>query len=504
MAQDLLTDGFVQLCIDPSLNFYDGKCRVLVEGQYKDPAAGCVVVPDVIVPVTSLRNVDCMFGAGSVLAESLKKIFCECPNNIQVFALPRTDLLAGIAAVYTLTVTGPATSDGRLELFFMDGDYSIDIFIAQGQTATQMAASIVAALPDNFPYTAVPAVGVITFTAKNKGEVGNYLTFAQNWRNRQNYGPTGVVLVMAHPTPGSGNPVPLNYANVLGTCCYNCVAVLTGDEPTQTAWADYLATQWACDTPQCFGHAYTYVSGTLGQVLARFDNSSEMSRIAHCVGETGVPWLEAAAYAAKSCCIACTNPELSIQGQNYGVLSCLRIPSTCNSCWTYDEQQQLRENNFVVLGPLQGGSGAYTSPYIFNDVTQRLYDDLGRLNSTFWDTNSTRLISATALAIAEFLQTFNGLGLFTKNTTIRQGIFGTNPRLMLASIRAWAKTQIGILFSEFQNIDNDIQLKTDFEIAPACQGNPNKLHLFFKYQPPVRVGVIRTVLQPKILDNCDR
>lgn len=507
MAQDVLADGYVKLCIDTSLNFYDGACRMLVEGQYFDGGEG--IEPNTLTAVKTSRDIDTMFGAGSVLAEGLKAIFCTCPSNVEVFAIPREDPASSTAAVYTLTVTASGAdstvvSSGRLELFLMDARYSVDLFIEEGLTQDQVAAAILAALPDDFPYTATRATNVITLTAKSKGEVGNYLTAIQNWRGLSNYGPGGVTIVAAQTTVGTGTLQPLDYDAILGTCCYSCFALLSGSFDSQNGWQAYLEDKWNCDQPQCFGHGYTYVPGTLGTILARDTNAAVLSKLAHGQGDFGVPWLKTAAYAALSCCTACQNPELSIQGRNYGVLNCIQIPESCNEYFTYPERVQLQDAGFVVTGPLEGGAGAYTSPYIFNDVTNYKYDEEGRPNATFRDTNSRRLATTTAIAIATELQQYSALALFTKNTSIRQGIFGTNPRLMLADFRQWAKSQIGILFSEFDDIDNDISLKTDFEVAPRCQGNPGKLHLFFRYRPPTRLSNINTVIQPKLLDNCTR
>ena len=96
------------------------------------------------------------------------------------------------------------------------------------------------------------------------------------------------------------------------------------------------------------------------------------------------------------------------------------------------------------------------------------------------------------------------MGLFTKNTTIPAGIRGTNPKLILGQFRAWAKSQVGILFSEFENIDNDIKLKTDFEVAPKCQGIPGKLWIDFIYRPPVRIPNIIINAQPRCSATADR
>jgi phage tail sheath gpL-like len=505
MAQDVLRDNFVQLCIDPSLNFYDGKCRVLVEGQMTGDGDATA---DALRPLPSDRNLEDLFGLGSQLTESLKLMFCMCPTNAEFFVIPRADPIGGVEATFTLTVTGSAATDGRIELFALDGKYNVDFHVEAGQSATQIAAAIASEYTSEFagafPYDVTSAAGVVTFTAKNAGTVGNYLNVVYNWRNMPDYPPAGVAISFASAVAGTGDLTALNYASILGGCCYSCYAILGSGSDYQESWQEYLETLWSCDTPQCFGHGYTYNVGTLGQILPRATNAAVFSRIAHCMTDLSPPYFKAAAYAALSCCTACSSPELNVQGQNYGVLNCLNIPESCSMCFTPPEQQQLKDAGFVVTGPLNNGSGAYTSPYIFNDITNYLYDENMRPNATFRDTSSRRLAAATAIEIGTELQGFSGLALFTKNTDIKQGIFGTTPRLVLARVRAFAKSKIGILFSEFENIDNDIQIRTDAEMKPPCQGKPGKLHLFFKYRPPVRIEQIVTTLQPELLLNCNR
>jgi hypothetical protein len=278
--------------------------------------------------------------------------------------------------------------------------------------------------------------------------------------------------------------------------------MLSDDVTLQTAMRDWIRSQWACATPQCFGHGYTWNSGSLGQVLARTDNSAELSRVAVCDTEVIFPWAIVANYMALSCCAAQDNPELSVQGRQNGVLTCVAAPQSCGGCWSFDEEVQLRENGFVTYGALANGSGSLSNPFIFNDITNYLFDELGRESATFRDANSRRLAQNTAIQIAERLQEFNGLGLFTGNTNISAGTFGTNPRLIQASLKAWAKSQVGVLFSEFDNFNEDIQVLSDFEIAQRCLGNPNNLHVNFRYRPPVRIGKITTTLEPILLNNC--
>lgn len=507
MAIDALRDGFVRMCFDPSLNIYAGKCRILLEGQiYRDVGTTCPITIDEPMKITSLRQVDCQFGEGSVLAESLKVAFGCCGNNaVEVWAIPREDAEDAIKAVYTTTFVGPATEDGRIDLYQGDSRYNISVRIVAGSTATQIATAVAAALNalQGYPYLVTTAAGVMTQTARNGGTVGNFLNPQYNWHGRNDYFPAGVTFTTVQTVEGEVDPAPLDYISVLGECCYCCVGMLYGDNAWQDGMLTYLDDAWSCLKPQCFGHGYSYSSGTLGEILSQFRDNSNVSFLAHCVDDPNFPWLKVAAYTAKSCCDAVDNPELSIQGATNGVLSCLHFPESCGQCFSFDEQEQLRDNAFVVTVPVTGGQGALTSPQISNDVTNNLYDEEGRANATFRDVSAKRLAAATAGSFAEKLQSFNGLGLFTKNTNIRPGIRGTNPRMMLGDLRSWAKENVGVLFSEFDDLDKDLTLLTDFQVAPKCQGVPGKLYVNMIYRPPVRIDRIVVNMQPKLLDNCN-
>ena len=505
MSIDSLRSGAIRICFDPSLNAYKNKCRILIEGQMLDAGTA---ESGALLKIPSLRDADVLFGEGSIIAEGLKTAFLCCPNHaMEFYALPWKDADVGAdqAAAYTLTFTGEALSDGRVDLFMVDGRYNTSTRVHEGDTAEEIATNVALALnaEAGLPYTAVAATGVITLTAKNKGTVGNAMNVIYNWHERRDYAPAGVEMAFAQTVQGTHIDFATpNYDAILGECCYCCIGMLYANDNWQDAMIAYIASAWSCDKPQCFGHGYTYNYGSFGQILASDTNSAEVSRIAHCWSDPIVGWLKAAAYAAHSCCITIDHPEMSVQGPNFGILACLRQPEACFQCFTFDEQQLLQATGFVVTVPLQGGTGAMTQPMVVNDSTNNRYDDNGRLNATWWNVNSRRLAAATADQAAIALGQVVGLGLFTKNTTVPAGVRGTNPRMILGQFRAWAKSQVGYLFSEFENIDQDIILKTDFEVAPKCQGIPGKLWIDFTYRPPVRISSIIINAKPAMLSNC--
>lgn len=513
MAIDALRDGFIRLCFDPSLNVLGDRCALVLEGQFYDDGNGGAVDPDVLRKVTSVADINSNFGAGSVLAESLKVALSCCGSaGVEVFALPRADAVGSTAAVYTLDVVSAAgaTTPGRIDVFVGDSRWNISVRVATGDTQEDIAANIVAAWDalDGFPYTAeaganADPLNIITLTARNAGTVGNFLRAEFNWHGRNNYAPEGVTLSIVQATVGAGDPVGLDYEAIFGECCVCGYALLSGSDAWQDDVDTYLKSAWACDKPQCFGHGYTYNAGSLGEVLASDTNTAEMSRLAHGVSAPILPWLKVAAYAAKSVCLTVDNPEISIQGNAFGVLDCVRAPETCGSDWTFAERDQLDAAGFVTTVPVSSGEGALTSPQIVNDITNNRFDIEGRENLTFRSVASRRLAAATAEALSEQLRQFNGLGFFTGGTAIRTGTQGTNPNAILGSTRAWAKSQVGVLFSEFDNLNEDLTLTTDFETAPACQGLPGVLAINLKYRPPVRVNRINVNAAPRLLDNCN-
>jgi hypothetical protein len=506
MAIDSLRSGAIRICFDDSLNAYPHKCRILIEGQMLDTGTA---IDGALRQVPSLRHLDELFGAGSVIAEGMRTAFACCPNNaLEFFALPHKDASVGATtkAEYTIQVVGDAaTSHGRADFYVGDGRWNTSTRIAQGTLRDDAMVAIATSMQKEhgFPFDVTVAGNTITLIAKNAGTVGNCVKIIYNWHERLDYAPLGLTFQIAQTVVGVQDAfTPPDYAAILGECCYCCIGGLYDNGPWQDALIAYIESAWDCAKPQCFGHGYTYNSGTLGEILSYDTNSPEISRLAHCCDDPSIGWLKVAAYTAQSCCLAVDNPEMSIQGPEFGVLGCVKQPESCFQCFTFDEQQILEANGFVVTVPFHGGSGSMTSPMIVNDITNNRYDATGHLNATWWNVSSRRLAAVTADQMAIELGKVIGLGLFTKNTTIPPGIKGTNPKLILGAIRTWAKGQVGILFSEFENIDKDIQLFTDFEKAPKCQGIPGKLWVNFIYRPPVRISNILINAQPALLSNC--
>jgi phage tail sheath gpL-like len=171
MSIDSLRSGAIRICFDPSLNAYPSKCRILFEGQMLDEG---IAESNTLIKIPSLRNVDELFGEGSVLSEGLKTGFGCCPSGaMEFYALPRKDADVGatVKATYTITFTGPATSDGRMDFFIGDGRWNTSTRVVEGDTETDIATAVMNAMlsETGLPFDITATAGVLTLKLHRAG-----------------------------------------------------------------------------------------------------------------------------------------------------------------------------------------------------------------------------------------------------------------------------------------------------------------------------------------------
>ena len=526
MPAAALADGFVRVCFDTRGIEDNDRCILAIEGQFIASGSPLEATPDVPVLVTDQTTINDRFGSGSILSEALKVAFRCCGNrNIDIYAIPRTTPTgAGFGFVaYQMDICGTATTSGVIDLYLGGPDYKVSVPISAGATPVAIRAAIVAAigsqLPD-WPYQVAPITGApagcarISITARNRGAIGRFLYPIVNPLGYDKRMPGGVTLVNFQMTSNqTGVPAALNYDNLFGSCCVCCFGLLTDGVANQNNVINFIRSQWSCDRPQCFGHAYTWNAGTAPQILAQSSNSPEITRLAFWhLQPPGLPsavqsfpvlpWLLTAAYAALSCCAAHDNPELSIEGPVNGLLKCLDMPATCRSWFTWDEQQEFREEGFATVLPEYSGRGAYVSPYIANDTTNFRYDEAGRKSYVFRSVSSRRLAARTAISFAQAVKEFQGVSLFRPGTTIPSQVRGITPNMLKARLVRWIEANNGVLFSRIDNPDKALRVVEDIDVANKCEGVPGRMRVEFSYQPPVKIEDVITTLAPRVDANC--
>lgn len=109
------------------------------------------------------------------------------------------DPAGAVAASGKVTITGPASGNGTLSVWV--GDTRLDVAVVSGDTVTEIASGLmtaVSASPD-MPVTIAAAQGVLTITARTKGESGNDITL------RASTGAAGTTVAVTAMAGGSGD-----------------------------------------------------------------------------------------------------------------------------------------------------------------------------------------------------------------------------------------------------------------------------------------------------------
>lgn len=145
-----------------------------------------------------------LFGRGSVLQEMLTAARAANLES-DIWAMGMVDNAAGVQATKTVTLTGPATQAGTISLYI--NGRKITAGVSLGDTATVVATALAAAVTAvlDAPVTAAAAAGVITLTAKHKGQFTSDIDVRVNYYPDEVL-PGGLTAAVADGVAGSGNP----------------------------------------------------------------------------------------------------------------------------------------------------------------------------------------------------------------------------------------------------------------------------------------------------------
>lgn len=215
--------------------------RALLIGQ---KLSGGTAAANSLHRVTSADAVVPLAGRGSLLHRQALAWFA---NNrfTETWIGVLEDNAAGVAATGTLTVTGPATADGTLYLYI--GGTRLTVAVANADTATEIAAAIVAEITAETDLPVTAAVGgggsehIVTLTARNKGTNGNF-----DVRLNYQYGeetPAGVGVAIVEMASGATDPVLGTLIAAMGDQWFNVIAHPYSDSTSLTALETELSSR---------------------------------------------------------------------------------------------------------------------------------------------------------------------------------------------------------------------------------------------------------------------
>jgi len=223
-------------------------------------AAGSAVA-DTLYRINSASEAATLFGRGSVLYEMLS-LARTANKESDIWAIGQTDLVGGVQATQTMTVTGTATGAGTLAVYINASKLSVGVSV--GDDATTVATAIVAAVTAwlDGPVTAGNASGVVTLTARHKGVFGSDIDVRVGYYQDEVL-PAGIAVAVAAGTAGAGNPdVATALAAISLESFYTIVTPYTDTSNIAKIEAE-LASRWG-GMDMRTGHLFGALRGTQG------------------------------------------------------------------------------------------------------------------------------------------------------------------------------------------------------------------------------------------------
>lgn len=384
--------------IDASQNLtVTGSQKVLLVGQKLPSGSQAIDTPFLLTGTSDAKD---KAGVGSQFAR-MAEFFKSNNTFTEFWGVVLDDNGAGVAATGTLTLTGPATADGVLNVYI--AGQRLQIAVTTGDTATVIGAAIEAALGvseaaavtagSDFPVIAANAAGVVTFTARNAGELGNDIDL------RVNYGgvlggeflPSGVTATFVAMAGGLTNPDLTNAIAAMGDEPFDFIASPYADTTSLDAWETELGDttgRWSWSR-QVFGHVFTVKQDTVAnlQTLGASRNDQHMSLVGF-YGSPTPSYEVLGAVVGQSATALINDPSRPLQTL---ALSGVRKPEVI-------DQFTITERNILILG------GIATLSYGSTDVQIEAMNTTYQTNAFGTDDNSY-LYANVPFQLAHILRT---------------------------------------------------------------------------------------------------
>ncbi|MEJ1416969.1 MAG: phage tail sheath subtilisin-like domain-containing protein [Candidatus Sedimenticola sp. (ex Thyasira tokunagai)] len=417
--------------------------KILVIGQRLATGAVAEGVPT---RITSADQAEQAFGRGSMLAEMFAGLK-QANRYTESWAIALDEAAAGNAATGTLTITGPATASGTLNLYI--GGKRIRVGITSGDDSNTIAAAINAAVnaDTSLPVTAGVVAGVVTLTSRWKGETGNDIDLRLNYYQGEST-PTGVAVAIVAMTGGSANPDIATAIAAMGDEWWNSIICPYTDAANLTALETELADRWG-PTRMIDGIAYSAFKGTHSETgtFGNTRNSNLLSVMG--VGASPTPpWIWASVNAAVAASSLSIDPARPLQTLPLtGIL-----PPVVEDRWTMEERNLILYDGIASYTVDSGGR-----VLIERQITTYQENAYGVADPSYLDVTTPATLSYLRYATrARITQKFPRHKLADDGTRFGRGQAIVTPSVIRAELLA--------LFRELEEkglVENFDQYKTD-------------------------------------------
>jgi phage tail sheath gpL-like len=270
------------------------RSRTLICGQKRSTGSGNA---NQAYRINSPTEAKALFGQGSMLAGMCAAYKLNDPT-VEMWAIAVDDLNAGVAATKTITLTGPATAAGTLELRIQQQRVAVGVTV--GMTATQLATAAAAAInayPD-LSYTAAANAAVVTLTARHKGVESNKLLVDYNYSPGDAV-PAGITLAIAAGVAGTGNPDATSIFTAIGDAPYSGIVFPWADAANLTVFENACRDR-ADALKMNYSAAFTALDDSYANLLTLVTSrNSPFAPIGVIRGLPNPAWELAASYAAQ-------------------------------------------------------------------------------------------------------------------------------------------------------------------------------------------------------------
>lgn len=240
-------------------------------------------------------------GRGS-MGDVMVRAFKGANDQGDLWVMYLDDNGAGTAAAGSVTITGPATAAGTLNLYI--GGARVQLAVAAGSTANAIATDLAAAITANADLVVTAAVDGVTpskvnVTARHKGEAFNGLDIRANFYQGET-APAGLALTCVNLAGGAGNPDLTAALAALGDVQYHHVILPYTDGANLAMVVAEFSDRWSA-TRQIEGQVWTAHSGNHAALTTLGNGqNSEVVSVMGCYASPTPAFLVAAIYGAVS------------------------------------------------------------------------------------------------------------------------------------------------------------------------------------------------------------
>jgi phage tail sheath gpL-like len=399
--------------------------KLLVMGQKLSTGIATENVP---VQITSYDAAELQFGRGSQLAEMFRALKAN-DKFTPTWALPQVDNAAGVAATGTLTFAGTPTEAGVVYCYV--AGTRLTAAVASADTVTVIAAAVAAAInaDTSLPVTAAAAVGVVTCTARNKGECGNGIDLRLNYYTGERL-PAGLTCTIVAMASGATNPVLTNAIAAMGDEWYQGVVCPYTDAANLTMLEAEMLDRTS-GTRMIDGIVFTAFRGNYAatQTFGDGRNSPHVSAIGTNTAPQP-PYVWAAAYAAQAAASLSIDPARPLQTL---VMSGI-LPPALTAQWTQAERNLLLYDGIATHYVDSGGLVR-----IEREVTMYQENAFGVADPSYLDITTLATLSYMRYSVrARITQKFPRHKLADDGTNFGPGQAIVTPKTIRAELIALA------------------------------------------------------------------